>query len=152
MEFLDNTVQYWHWIIFGIALVVAEIFLPSFFALWLGVSAILVGIAMTLFSLGFNAQLMLWGGLSIACLIAWFKLLGPLMKTRSTAGMAREALLGQQATVVHYDSESQRGEVFFTVPILGNEKWDMICEDPVIAGDKVKVQDIAGNRLIVKKS
>ncbi len=151
METLNQLIEYWHWIVFGILLVVAEIFLPSFFALWLGVSAILVGLLMTVFELAFDSQLAIWGGLSVVCLLGWFKVINPLIKTRTTAGMALESLVGRQATLTHYDPESQRGEVFFTVPVLGNEKWYMICEDRVIAGDRVRVTSIAGNKLLVKK-
>ena len=44
VEWLDANILYWHWIVFGILLAGAEIFAPSFFLLWLGVSGVLVGL------------------------------------------------------------------------------------------------------------
>ena len=36
--------EYWYWLVFGMALMAVEIFLPSFTALWFGSGAIVVGL------------------------------------------------------------------------------------------------------------
>ena len=40
--------DFWHWWMLAVALVILEIFAPTFFALWLGVSAFLTGLALFL--------------------------------------------------------------------------------------------------------
>ena len=40
---MDIQLLYWHWLVIGMLLVVAEIFVPSFTVLWFGLGALLVG-------------------------------------------------------------------------------------------------------------
>ena len=35
--------DYWHWYVLGIALITIEMLVPTFFALWIGISALLTG-------------------------------------------------------------------------------------------------------------
>ena len=44
MEWLDSNIAYWHWVVFGFLLAALEIFVPSFYMLWLGISAVAVGL------------------------------------------------------------------------------------------------------------
>lgn len=151
IEWLNQNVEYWHWIVLGLLFSVSEIFIPSFILLWIGVSAIAVGIIISLVTLSFNTQLIFWMVLSVCCLVAWFKLISPKFKTRSLAGMGLESLIGQQATVILFDKDSSNGRLKFSVPVLGSEEWEMTCPDDVIPGDRVKVTDVFGNKLLTKK-
>ncbi len=151
MEWLNQNIEYWHWIVVGLLFSVSEIFLPSFIFLWIGVSAIIVGIVLSMTALTFNVQLILWMILSVCCLVSWFKFISPKFKTRSLAGMGLESLIGQQATVIIFDKASSNGQVKFSVPVLGNDEWDFTCTDDVIPGDRVKVTDVFGNKLLTKK-
>ena len=36
--------EWWHWIVGGIVLVLAELVIPSFFIVWFGLGALLVGL------------------------------------------------------------------------------------------------------------
>ena len=38
--------EWWHWIVLGIALVIAELAVPAFFVIWFGLGALLVGLAL----------------------------------------------------------------------------------------------------------
>ena len=40
---MDIQLLYWHWLVIGMLLVVAEIFIPSFTVLWFGLGALVVG-------------------------------------------------------------------------------------------------------------
>jgi len=151
IEWLNMHVEYWHWIVAGLLFVLSETFLTSFIFLWIGVSAVVVGITLLLIPISFNTQLILWMLLSLVCLVLWFKFISPSIKTRSLAGMAMESLIGQQATVVLFDGASGNGKVKFSVPVLGSEQWAMICHDAVIPGDRVKVTDVLGNKLLTRK-
>ena len=41
---LDYIIEYWHWIVLGIVLMLSEIFIGSFFILWFGAAAVVVGL------------------------------------------------------------------------------------------------------------
>ena len=38
--------EWWHWIVLGIGLVIAELAVPAFFVIWFGLGALLVGLAL----------------------------------------------------------------------------------------------------------
>lgn len=150
IEWLDTHVAYWHWIVFGVVLAVFEMLVPSFFMLWLGVSAILVGIGLLITPFSFTLQLLAWGVLSLLCLIGWFKFVAPKMHDKTRSGMAMEALNGKVGTVLDFQSSSSRGTLRFSAPMLGEDEWRFICETPLQPGDKVSVFDTSGNDLLVK--
>ena len=150
MEMLDTSVVYWHWIALGFLLAAVEILVPSFFMLWFGVSAILVGTLSFFIPMPFALELLIWGLLSLACLVVWFKFVSPKMKDATKSGMGREALIGQVGTVLEYNVSSTRGMLRFPAPLLGEDEWRFISPEPLSSGDKVIVTDTSGNDLIVK--
>lgn len=65
-------VDYWHWYILGIILVTIEMLVPTFFALWIGISAFLTGTVLFFVpSLAWEYQILLFAVLSIVSVIAW---------------------------------------------------------------------------------
>ena len=154
-DWLDANVVYWHWISFGFLLMLAELATFSFFLLWMGVAALVVGAMMALTPLSFNTQLIAWVLLSVCFLILWFKFVSPKMKTRSTAGMAMESLVGETGRVLNYAAQKSRGKVRFSAPLLGSDEWEFIHDAPhdvpLDPGDPVVVTGVSGNALLVKK-
>jgi len=151
MEWLNTHIEYWHWIVFGLVLAGLEIFAPSFFMLWLGVSAIAVGLIMSITEISVTSQVLIWAGLSFSCLVAWFKFVSPMMKNKTLSGMSKEAIIGQEGTVLNHSNESHRGKMRFPAPIVGNDEWSIISDDELTGGDRVVVKDVVGNALSVKK-
>ena len=80
----------------------------------------------------------------------WFKVLKPKMTDRTTAGIAREAVLGEAAMVIRKPEGERRGELRFAVPMLGSETWSFICSGNVEVGDRVMVREVSGNTMIVE--
>lgn len=150
IDWLDSHVVYWHWLVFGIVLAAVEMFIPSFFMLWLGAAAVVVGLVLLFLPLSFAVQMLVWGILSVLCLVVWFRMVAPRMKDVSRSGMAKEALLGKVGTVLEYQEASSRGRLRFPAPLLGEDEWRFICEEKLNPGDKVSVLDTSGNHLIVK--
>lgn len=73
MEWLDN-ILFWHWWILAGALLILELTSPVFFFLWIGFSAAAVGFLLLVFpGLPIEAQLVLFGVLSIVAVLAWRK-------------------------------------------------------------------------------
>lgn len=149
---MEFKILYWYWLVFGMLLIMAEMFLPSFTILWFGLGAVIVSVLLWLspdFPLSW--QLFIWVMASSIFAILWFRYFKPLMKDRTKAGIAHEAIVGESGRVVRVPQDPERGIVRFTTPLLGAEEWPFICELPVSSGDKVYVKEISGNTLIVEK-
>ena len=149
---MDLQPQYWHWIVLGMVLIIAELFIPSFTIFWFGLAGLAVGVIL-LVSPGvpFTWQLFIWALGSCLMTFLWFKLFKPFMADRTKAGISREAIIGETGQVIRVPEADERGVVRFTTPLLGAEEWPFICEQKVAAGDRVAVTDISGNTLIVTK-
>ncbi len=142
----------WHWFVFGIILVILEIFLASFVVLWFGAAALLVaGLLFLLPDLSQTYQIFIWSVLSAILAFAWFKYLKPLSVDKTKAGLSKEAIVGQIGQVIAVPAGDNRGKLRFSVPILGSEEWHFISEDSTELGDRVRVTDVSGNTLVIKK-
>lgn len=149
---MEFKILYWYWLVFGMVLVITEIFIPSFTVLWFGLGAILVaGMVWLLPDMSLSWQLFIWAVASSVFTLLWFKYFKPLMKDQTKAGISREAIMGESGRVVRVPSGNDRGVVRFTTPLLGSEEWPFICESPVSSGDRVFVKEISGNTLLVEK-
>lgn len=143
---------YWHWLALGLALLMAEMFLASFFVFWFGLGALLVGLLTWLSpDIGLTAQLLAWTVSSGLFTGLWFRFLRPRMADRTRAGDARAAAIGEVGRVLRPPQGERRGVVRFTTPLLGDDEWDFICDQPLAVGDRVVVRDFSGNTLIVEK-
>lgn len=69
------TIEFWHWLALGFGLLALEMFLPSgFILLWVGVGAVVVGaVSWVVPGIGWEAEFILWGVLSVAAVLAWRK-------------------------------------------------------------------------------
>lgn len=145
-------ILYWHWVVFGLALIGLEIFLPTFMSLWFGIGAIFVGALLFIFpDMSLSWQLFIWLLDSSALVFAWFKFIQPKMKDKTKAGMGREALIGETGMVIRVPQDEMRGRLRFPTPIMGDDEWEIICDDDLAEGDRVIVIELSGNALVVKK-
>lgn len=148
----DLKMLYWYWLVFGMLLILLELMIPSFTIFWFGLGALVVGILMLIVpDIGLSWQILIWIIASSAFVLFWFKVLKPKMTDRTTAGISREAVLGETAMVTRVPEGDRRGEMRFSVPVLGSESWPFICVDAVAVGERVMVQDVSGNTMVVKK-
>tara|TARA_Y100000739_G_scaffold224726_1_gene229587 strand:- start:691 stop:1143 length:453 start_codon:yes stop_codon:yes gene_type:complete len=149
---MEFAFEYWQWIVFGIALMLSEIFIGSFFIVWFGAAAVVVGLlVLPLPNMSGTAQLVIWAISSASFALAWFKLIKPLNIDKTKAGLSKEALLGEVGQVLQVPSGDKRGKVRFPAPVLGSDEWLIISHEAVSIGDRVSVVDLSGNALIVKK-
>ena len=142
--------EYWHWLVFGMILILAELFIPSFTIFWFGLGAMAVGGLIWLVpSMDLTAQLLLWTVFSALMTAFWFLVMKPRMVDKTRAGMSREALLGETGQVIRIPDGERRGLVRFSKPLLGSDEWSFICDEPVHIGDRVQIRDLSGNTLVV---
>ena len=144
---------YWHWVVLGVFLMLTEIVLTSFFVLWFGIAAVLMGLLLLLVpGLDLAWQIFIWTLLSVALAVFWFKCLKPLAIDKTKAGLSREAILGEGGQVISVPHDGKRGRMRFPAPILGADEWLIISQDTLLEGDRVRVKDVSGNSLIVEKT
>lgn len=145
-------IEYWHWIVFGVLLVLSEIALTTFFIFWFGVAAIVVGgVLFFMPGLTLSWQIFIWTVLSSILAVFWFRYLKPLSIDRTMAGLSRESIVGEVGQVISVPGENKRGRLRFPAPILGADEWLIISSDQLAEGDRVRVKDVSGNSLIVEK-
>lgn len=141
----------WHWFVAGIALMLCELILPAFAALWFGIAAVMVSILLWLLPwMSLSVQLITWIILSILCTILWFKFIRPLSTDKTKAGLPREATIGQIGMVIQIGLNHEQVKVRFPVPVLGADEWLCRALIPVAVGDRVSVIDILGNDLVIQ--
>ena len=143
--------EWWAWIVGGIALIVAELAIPSFFVIWFGLGALLVGLLMlALPDLSLTAQLATWTVASLAMVVLWFRVFKPsFQKTR--IGTAAGEAIGEIGLLVSAVAPFERGKVRFQRPVLGSEEWVCVADSPIAAGERVKVITVEGSFLTVGK-
>jgi inner membrane protein len=142
---------YWHWLILGMVLILAETMIPSFTVFWFGLAALLIGgLAFLGIEPSLPWQVFYWALLSACGLLAWFKWIRPKAKDKTKAGLSREAVIGERGMIIKAPMDGIKGEVRFVVPLLGNDTWPCHCHAPLKIGDTVTVKDVLGNALLVE--
>ena len=137
---------WWHWAVGGIALILAELAVPSFVLIWFGLGALVVALAVAIAEIGLTAQLALWLIISLALVAGWFKVFKPNMhKTR--IGMSDANVVGEVGVLVHDVAPFTKGQVRFQKPILGADVWECIADEVIKSGERVKVLDVEGSFL-----
>ena len=149
---MEFEILWWYWVAFGMLLMLAEIFVPSFTVFWFGLAALIVALLVGVFpDIALSWQLTCWAFSSIFFTILWFRYFKPTMLDRTKAGISLEAVLGQTGQVVRLPQEGVRGLVRFVMPLLGNEDWEFLSNDELVIGDRVMVVEVSGNALVVTK-
>ena len=147
IEFLNETVLWWHWIVLGIILLILEMNMGTFFMLGLGVAAIIVGIIDTLVDTSFTMELSIWMLLSILAIAAWFKWFREPPLTDSGQSNYRLDTLG---IVMEDIQPHSRGKVTFDAPVLGNTSWHATAKVDINKNTRVQIVQINGQLIEVE--
>lgn len=143
--------EWWHWIVLGFALVIAELAVPAFFIIWFGLGALLVGLALLVLpDIGLTAQLAMWVVASLGMVVAWFRVFkrGD-HKTR--IGQSDGDTIGEIGLMAKAAAPFERGRVRFQKPLLGSEEWECVVDEAIAAGERVRVVSVEGSFLKVQK-
>jgi hypothetical protein len=95
-------IDFWHWWILAVALVIIEILAPSFFALWLGIAAFVTGLVLWLLpQLGWEYQLLLFALLAVSSIVMWrrYYLKNPIATDEPNLNRRGEQYLGRVVTL-----------------------------------------------------
>lgn len=104
MDIINFVAAYgpWAWVVGGLILLGIELVVPGGVLVWLGLSAIIVGLATLTLPLGWPVQWLLYGILSIVSLVAWLRFSrgrGDARSDRPHLNQRAEQLVGRQAVL-----------------------------------------------------
>ena len=143
--------EWWHWMVLGLCLSVAELAIPAFFIIWFGIGCLGVGLALLIFpDLSIATQILLWAILSTALVILWFRYLKP--RTMTTVGTSASHVTGEVGVLVSDLNPDSRGHVRFQKPVLGSNAWECYADTAIKAGERVRIVAVEGNFIKVENT
>ena len=146
------TLEWWHWEIAGLALVLLELAVPAFFVIWFGFGAMLVGLVLLLApGLALSAQIGVWVLASVAMTVLWFRVFKR-SQHKTLVGTAAGEVIGEIGLLVSAVAPFERGKVRFQRPVLGAEEWACMAESAIAAGERVRVVSVEGSYVKVAKA
>ena len=146
------TLEWWHWEIAGLALVLLELAVPAFFIIWFGFGAMLVGLVLLLApGLTLSAQIGVWVLASVAMTVLWFRVFKR-SQHKTLVGTAAGEVIGEIGLLVSAVAPFERGKVRFQRPVLGADEWACVAESAIAAGERVKVVSVEGSYVKVTKA
>jgi len=146
------TMEWWYWIVGGIVLVLLELVIPSFFVLWFGLGAFIVGLLL-LVAPGFPlaGQMLLWAIASAIMTVLWFRVFSRI-KNKTRIGTASGDVIGEIGLLVAETTPFKRGKVRFQRPILGAEEWPCMSDAEIAVGARVKLVSVQGSFLEITRA
>ncbi len=147
MEFF-NELQFWHWLVFGLILIVLEVFVPSAVFLWPGLAALVVGgISFFMPTVSWMALVVIWSVLSVVLAFGWqvYRKATGTQKAASTMNRRGEQYIGRHFTLTK-DIVNGSGELH-----VDDTRWKTVSTTDFTAGTKVKVTAVDGTSLRVEE-
>ncbi|UUM31233.1 NfeD family protein [Vibrio japonicus] len=138
---LLDSVNYWHWLAFGLILLAAELLGAAGYLLWLGLSALLVGILLTFIPLSWQLQWMSFGSFSLVTTWLWWR--RQLTHDKQSdeqrdLNQKQKQLVGQVLTL---DEDFPKGKGRIKV---GDTTWSAKSETSLTAGTTVEITAVDG--------
>jgi membrane protein implicated in regulation of membrane protease activity len=135
----------WAWIVAGAIMLGLELVIPGGFLLWLGVAAIITGLAALFQPITWAFQFLIFGGLSLVLIVAWMRYFKGRDQVSDRPFLNRRAdtLIGHEAVL---DEPIRNG---FGRLSLGDTVWRVAGPD-LPAGRKVRVISADGAVLKVE--
>jgi len=136
----------WSWILLGLVLAGLELISPGVFLIWLGLAAILTGLADGAADLSWQASTLLFAALSVAAVLAGRAISRPALQNDDASALNRrgEALVGRTFTL---EAPIAGGEGRVRV---GDSSWRITGPDTP-AGSAVRVVRVDGSTLVVEQ-
>jgi hypothetical protein len=143
-----STLQFWHWWVLALILVIIEMVAPGFFLFWVGLAAAVTGLVVFIFpATPWQAEFLIFGGLAVASVVAAkFYFRGhPIESADATLNRRGEQHIGR---VYNLDEAIINGIGKVRV---GDSVWRAVGPD-LPAGERVKVVGVEGTMLKVEKA
>ena len=144
-------IVYWHWWVLAGVFFVLEVLSMSFFFLWLGASAVLIGLIVAVApDISWQLQFTLWAVLSLLGAVGWrvYKKGNPNPIKSDEPKLIRR---GEQYVGRTFTLEASIENGFGKVKV-DDSIWKVECAEDLPEGSKVKVTAVDGTILQVEKA
>jgi inner membrane protein len=138
------------WFIAGVILMVAELVVPGFFVIFLGLSAIIVSVLTFIFAIGFYTQMVTWAVLSVVLIVTIGHFLRKMFPSETTFEPIQEdTYTGRVAEVVKKIQVNKKGgQIRFQ-----GSFWDSASVDEEIEnGEYAMILSRKGLTFLVRKA
>ncbi len=139
-------IEFWHWWIAAIVLVVIEVFAPGTVALWMGISAAVVGfLLLAAPDLTWQTQFLVFAVLSVATVVGWraYQLRHPTVSDQPALNRRGEQYVGRTFTLDEAIVNG-RGKIH-----VDDTMWKVEGQD-LAEGTQVRVTGVDGTVLTVE--
>lgn len=142
---LLSELTHWHWLAFGLCLLAVELLGTAGYFLWLGISALIVGVIVTFLPLSWQLQWISFASFSLITTWLWWRkqLSTDQQDDAQRALNQKDKQLIGRTSVVEQDVENGQFRL-----ALGDTTWTAECDTPLKAGTRVKVVHVDG--IVVK--
>ncbi|MCB9989013.1 MAG: NfeD family protein [Rhodospirillales bacterium] len=140
-------IEFWHWGIAGMVLLILEMVVSGFFLIWLGVAALAVGLLMLVFPFMFwHLQLTIWAVLSLVSFLGWraWRKKNPVESSEPTLNRRGEQYVGR-----HFTLEEPIVNGLGKIKV-DDSTWKIQATDDLPAGSQIVVTATEGTVLKVK--
>ncbi len=145
-----ESLSYWHWLAFGVLVMLVEVLVPGVIFLWLGIAAVLTGLAFAAIpSMSWEIQAVLFAVLSVLAIFVGRRVVSARQAPTDHPTLNRRGrtLVGSQHTLDTATSGG-RGRVR-----IGDGVWRFAVRPQgrdLAAGARIEVVDVEGTTLIVE--
>ncbi|MDC0004248.1 hypothetical protein OAE19_07685 [Porticoccaceae bacterium] len=87
----------------------------------------------------------------MAFTVLWFKAVKPRMTSSNITAEAHDSAIGESGQVIKEPTDTTRGKLRFTTPVLDRDEWEFTCDSEVALGDRLFIKEISGDLLMVQK-
>ncbi|EEW10465.1 NfeD family protein [Vibrio mimicus] len=144
---LLSQLNFWHWLAFGLILLAAELLGTAGYFLWLGLSALLVGLLLAVMPMGWQLQWLAFASFSLVTTWLWWRRQFNQDKKQDAErdlNQKDKQLIGR---VIQITEDTPAGEFQIS---LGDTRWTARCEQDLEQGSRVSVIAVDGIILIVR--
>lgn len=144
---LLSQLNFWHWLAFGLILLAAELLGTAGYFLWLGLSALLVGVLLAVMPMGWQLQWLAFASFSLVTTWLWWRRQFNQDKKQDAErdlNQKDKQLIGR---VIQITEDTPAGEFQIS---LGDTRWTARCEQDLEQGSRVSVIAVDGIILIVR--
>jgi membrane protein implicated in regulation of membrane protease activity len=130
------------WFVAALVLGISEMFVGTFYLLWIGVSCVLAGLVALLFPDWVVAQFVVASLAAVALSLNSKRLTRRWTAVKGHEDSPFEHLIGSTALVTEWDASTQ-----LAIVRIGSEQWSARCDRPLEIGSTVEV--VAGHSSIL---
>lgn len=146
-ELLEQ-INHWHWLSLGLALLAVEIFGAAGYFLWLGISALIVGVVLSLIPMSWQLQWVSFTCFSLLTTWLWWRRQFKADKENDDSrdlNQKQKQLIGQRIRLEE-DFLAGRGRIK-----VGDTTWTAEADHDITAGELVEVTNVSGIILTISE-